>query len=152
MLRDGHSPASAIYTYEDGLHIIAESDQELLAETLVDRAIDPDYGYVVRLFYKYHNNVLGSRNGKKMFERLTEVIDNYNSSGNGRAIMQVTSVRCASQKSIHPLHCDQFSVPHSRKNFESWRPLLSCRLLCFIRPFKHLNYAFVHAVQQVLEY
>lgn len=43
---DGHSPASAIYSYEDRLHTNAESDQELL-EMLADRAINPDYGYVV---------------------------------------------------------------------------------------------------------
>lgn len=55
---------------------------------LADRAINPDYGYVVRLFHEYHNNTLGSRNGEKMFECLVEVIDHYNNSGNGRAIMQ----------------------------------------------------------------
>ncbi|RGB43005.1 hypothetical protein C1646_750389 [Rhizophagus diaphanus] len=87
LFKDGHSLASAIYTYEDEFHITAESDQELL-ETLANRAINLDYGYVIRLFYEYRNNALRSRNGKKMFERLTEVIDNYNSLGNGRAIMQ----------------------------------------------------------------
>ncbi|PKC17502.1 hypothetical protein RhiirA5_405823 [Rhizophagus irregularis] len=47
LFRDGYSPVSAIYTYKDGLHI-TESDQELL-EILADRAINPDYGYVIRL-------------------------------------------------------------------------------------------------------
>ncbi|PKY33800.1 hypothetical protein RhiirB3_453013 [Rhizophagus irregularis] len=84
---DGHSPASAIYSYEDSLHTTAESDQELL-EMLADRAINPDYGYIVRLFHEYRNNTLGSHNGEKMFERLVEVIDHYNNSSNGRAIMQ----------------------------------------------------------------
>lgn len=41
-----------------------------------------------RLFHEYRNNTLGSRNGEKMFERLVEVIDRYNNSGNGRVIMQ----------------------------------------------------------------
>ncbi|CAB5359336.1 unnamed protein product [Rhizophagus irregularis] len=55
---------------------------------LADRAINPDYGYIVRLFQEYRDNMLGSRNGSKMFERLAEVIGKYNNSGNGRAIMQ----------------------------------------------------------------
>jgi hypothetical protein len=87
LFRDGHSPASAIYFYEDELHISAENDQKLL-EMLADRAINPDYGYIVRLFQEYHDNMLGSRNGSKMFECLAEVIGKYNNSGNGRAIMQ----------------------------------------------------------------
>ncbi|CAB5308128.1 unnamed protein product [Rhizophagus irregularis] len=87
LFEDGHSSALTIYSYEDSLHTTAESDQELL-EMLADRAINPDYSYIVRLFHKYHNNMLGSYNGEKMFEHLVEVIDHYNNSGNGRAIMQ----------------------------------------------------------------
>jgi hypothetical protein len=64
----------------------AESDQKLL-ETLADWAINLDYNYIVKLFYKYHNNVFRSHNDKKMFECLIEVIDNYNSLGNGRVII-----------------------------------------------------------------
>ncbi|PKY55713.1 hypothetical protein RhiirA4_475356 [Rhizophagus irregularis] len=75
LFRNGHSPASAIYFYEDELHISAENDQKLL-EMLADRAINPDYGYIVRLFQKYRDNMLGSRNGSKMFECLAEVIEN----------------------------------------------------------------------------
>lgn len=55
---------------------------------LADRAIKSDYGYIVRLFHKYHNNMLGSCNGEKMFEHLVEVIDHYNNLGNGKAIIQ----------------------------------------------------------------
>ena len=87
LFRDGHSSASAIYSYEDELHISAENDQKLL-EMLADRAINPDYGYVVRLFQEYCDNMLGSRNGSKMFERLVEVIEKYNNLDNGRAVMQ----------------------------------------------------------------
>ncbi|GBC16811.2 hypothetical protein GLOIN_2v1471620 [Rhizophagus irregularis DAOM 181602=DAOM 197198] len=62
LFRNGHSPVLAIYSYEDKLHISAENE--------------------------YRDNMLGSRNGSKMFERLAEVIGKYNNSGNGRAIMQ----------------------------------------------------------------
>ncbi|CAB4444908.1 unnamed protein product [Rhizophagus irregularis] len=87
LFKDGHSPASAKYSYEDGLHLSAENDQELV-ELLADRSKNPDYGYVVRLFQEYRKNTLGSPNGKKMFERLGEVVENYNLSGNGKAVLQ----------------------------------------------------------------
>ncbi|PKY53879.1 hypothetical protein RhiirA4_426357 [Rhizophagus irregularis] len=87
LFKDGHSPASAKYSYEDGLHLSAENDQELV-ELLADRSNNPDYGYVVRLFQEYRENTLGSPNGKKMFERLGEVVENYNISGNGKAVLQ----------------------------------------------------------------
>ncbi|PKB99211.1 hypothetical protein RhiirA5_462455 [Rhizophagus irregularis] len=87
LFKDGHSPASAKYSYEDGLHLSAENDQELV-ELLADRSKNPDYGYVVRLFQEYRENTLGSPNGKKMFERLGEVVENYNLLGNGKAVLQ----------------------------------------------------------------
>ncbi|CAB4435667.1 unnamed protein product [Rhizophagus irregularis] len=100
LFKDGHSPASAKYSYgsqkviflasnpyEDGLHLSAKNDQELV-ELLADRSNNPDYGYVVRLFQEYRENTLGSPNGKKMFERLGEVVENYNISGNGKAVLQ----------------------------------------------------------------
>ncbi|CAB5365351.1 unnamed protein product [Rhizophagus irregularis] len=87
LFRNEHSPVSAIYSYEDKLHISAENGQKLL-EMLADRAINPDYGYIVKLFQEYRDNMLGSRNGSKMFERLAEVIGKYKNLGNGRAIMQ----------------------------------------------------------------
>ncbi|CAB4431977.1 unnamed protein product, partial [Rhizophagus irregularis] len=87
LFKDGHSPATAKYSYEDELHLFAENDQEL-SELLADRGNNPDYGYVVRLFQEYRENILGSPNGKKMFERLAQVIESYNISGNGRAVFQ----------------------------------------------------------------
>jgi hypothetical protein len=87
LFKDGHSPASAIYSYEDELHLSAEDDQKLL-ELLADRGNNPDYNYVVNLFRQYRENTLGSQNGAKMFGRLAEVVENYNSSGNGRAVLQ----------------------------------------------------------------
>ena len=57
-------------------------------ELLANRANNPDYNYVVRLFQQYRENTLGGHNGQKMFERLTKVVEDYNSSSNGRAVLQ----------------------------------------------------------------
>ena len=66
MFHDGHSPTTALYTYEDNLHISALSDEKLV-ETLADRAINPGYTYVAHLFKQYRNSQLGKRNGMSMF-------------------------------------------------------------------------------------
>ena len=87
IFRDGHSPASALYTYEDELHILTLSDEELV-EILADRAMNPGYDYVANLFKYYRNSQLGERNGTSMFQRLTEKVKNYNASGHGQAILQ----------------------------------------------------------------
>lgn len=57
-------------------------------ELLADWSNNLDYGYVVRLFQEYCKNTLGSPNGKKMFKYLGEVVENYNISGNGKAVLQ----------------------------------------------------------------
>ncbi|CAG8835088.1 7364_t:CDS:2, partial [Gigaspora margarita] len=44
LFANGHSPASALYTYEDSLYLNAKNDQELML-LLADRAQNPDYGY-----------------------------------------------------------------------------------------------------------
>ena len=87
LFSDGHSPALALYSYQDDLHLSATNDQELL-ELLADRAINPDYHHVYKLFQGYHEAVLSSFNGKKMFEWLSEAVDDYNSSSNGKAVLQ----------------------------------------------------------------
>ncbi|CAG8836584.1 28514_t:CDS:2, partial [Gigaspora margarita] len=55
LFNDGHSPASALHSHEDDLHLSAVNDQELL-ELLADRA--------------------------------KAVVNEYNSSGNGKAVLQ----------------------------------------------------------------
>jgi hypothetical protein len=87
LFNDGHSPASALYSYQDDLHLSAADDQELL-EILADRARNPDYNYVHKLFQGYCEAALGGCNGKRMFERLTKAVNDYNSSGNGKAVLQ----------------------------------------------------------------
>ncbi len=87
LFKDGHSPTLAMYSYEDELHLSTKNDQELL-ELLADRGNNPDYGYIFRLFQEFHKNILGDHNGKKMFERLAQVVEDYNSSGNGQAVLQ----------------------------------------------------------------
>ncbi|GBC01562.1 hypothetical protein RclHR1_04230007 [Rhizophagus clarus] len=87
LFRDGHSPSSALYAYEDSIHLNASDEQELL-EILADRAKNPNYDYVAKLFQKYRESALGSHNGKPMFEHLKEIVEEYNGSGQGRAILQ----------------------------------------------------------------
>ena len=87
LFKDGHSPSSALYAYEDQLHINTVDEQALL-EVLADRASNPDYDYVYNLFNKYRKNSLGSCNGKEMFERLASIVEDYNNSGQGKAVLQ----------------------------------------------------------------
>ncbi|CAG8510948.1 34072_t:CDS:2 [Gigaspora margarita] len=57
MFHDGYSPATALYTHEDELHLSALSNKSLV-ETLADRAINLDYTYVVHLFENYRRAIL----------------------------------------------------------------------------------------------
>src|SRR6266542_1762890 len=57
LFKDGHSPASALFAYEDELHLSATNEQELV-KLLADRSINPDYDYVAKLFQKNRETVL----------------------------------------------------------------------------------------------
>lgn len=72
---DGHSPATALYTYQDELHISILSNEELI-ETLADCSLNPDYNYVKNLFNHYRDSQLGKKNGMPMFQRLNEEVIN----------------------------------------------------------------------------
>ncbi|PKC01651.1 hypothetical protein RhiirA5_456016 [Rhizophagus irregularis] len=87
LFRDGHSPSSALYAHEDSLHLNASDEQELM-EILADRAKNPDYDYVAKIFQQYRESALGSRNSKPMFERLKQIVEDYDDSGQGRAVLQ----------------------------------------------------------------
>ncbi|CAG8611997.1 23161_t:CDS:2, partial [Gigaspora margarita] len=52
LFTDRHSPATALYAYEDNLYLRANHDQELM-QLLADHAQNPDYGYVLNLFKQY---------------------------------------------------------------------------------------------------
>ncbi|GES80853.1 hypothetical protein GLOIN_2v1883854 [Rhizophagus clarus] len=58
LFKNGHSPTTAIYTYEDNLHLAAADEKELIS-LLADRAINPDYNFVYNLFKKYREINLG---------------------------------------------------------------------------------------------
>ncbi|CAG8469385.1 16757_t:CDS:2 [Gigaspora margarita] len=90
MFHDSYSPASALYTYQDELHLSALSNKNLV-ETFAGCAINPDYTYVVHLFENYRNSQLGGQNGTSMFQRLNEEVLNYNASGCGRAIQNASA-------------------------------------------------------------
>lgn len=62
-------------------------------EILADRAINPDYGYVANLFRQYREETLGSCNGESMFKRLEVVVEEYNNSGRGKAVLQEYDAR-----------------------------------------------------------
>jgi hypothetical protein len=49
LFKDGHSPASAMYAYEDALYLNAMDEQELIV-LLADCATNPDYNYIAKLF------------------------------------------------------------------------------------------------------
>src|SRR5436305_5881470 len=76
-----------MHVYEDELHLSTTDDQELL-ELLADRARNPDYDYIAKLFQKYRETELSSCNGGSMFKRLAEVVNDFNNSGRGKAIIQ----------------------------------------------------------------
>ncbi|CAG8697421.1 17913_t:CDS:2, partial [Funneliformis caledonium] len=63
-------------------------DSEELLETLADRAKNLGYDYVAKLFQNYHEVSLGGSNGKLMFERLAELVQDYNDSGQRKAVLQ----------------------------------------------------------------
>ena len=86
LFKDGHSPASALFAYEDKLHLSTNAQE--LVELLADKSSNPDYDYVLKLFQQNRETVLGARNGKLMFERLAEVVNEYNALGQEKAAMQ----------------------------------------------------------------
>ncbi len=86
LFNNRHSPALALYTYEDELHISITNEQELV-ELLADQSNNLDYDYVLKLFQQNRETILDARNGKLMFARLAEVINEYNTSGRGKMAM-----------------------------------------------------------------
>ncbi|CAG8653722.1 16233_t:CDS:2 [Rhizophagus irregularis] len=53
------SLATAIYTYEDSLHLAVADEKELIS-LLADRVTNPDYNFVYNLFKKYREISLGA--------------------------------------------------------------------------------------------
>ncbi|CAG8706209.1 665_t:CDS:2, partial [Funneliformis caledonium] len=70
-----------------------EVREELLNLFKDDRSINPDYDYTTKLFQEYRKATLRSCNGESMFERLAEVIKNYNDSDQGKVILQAYDAR-----------------------------------------------------------
>ena len=87
LFKDGHTPASALHTYEDELYLQAANEYKLL-ELLADRTENPDYGYIVNLFRQFQETELGAQNGKLMFDRLAIAVEDYNNSDFGKAALQ----------------------------------------------------------------
>ena len=54
-----------------------------------DRATNPDYDYIAKLFQKYRETALGDRNGtSSMFKLSVEVVNGYNNSVRGKTVLQ----------------------------------------------------------------
>ncbi|CAG8774993.1 15778_t:CDS:1, partial [Rhizophagus irregularis] len=87
LFKDGYSPASAINVHEDELYLSSMDEQDLLV-LLADRANNPDYDYIAKLFQKYRETSLGDCNGSLIFRCLVDIVNEYNSSGRGKAILQ----------------------------------------------------------------
>ncbi|KAF0553845.1 hypothetical protein F8M41_019905 [Gigaspora margarita] len=62
-----------------------ENDEAILA----DRAICPHKHNVYYLHQKYLDTSISARNGKEMFSRLAEEVEEFNSNRKGHALMQL---------------------------------------------------------------
>ncbi|CAB5377419.1 unnamed protein product [Rhizophagus irregularis] len=67
LFKDGYLPASAMYVHEDELYLSSTDEQDLLV-LLADRANNPDYDYIAKLFQKYRETSLGDRRGKAILQ------------------------------------------------------------------------------------
>jgi len=90
LFENGHSPSSARHAHEQTLYL--ESNTEMDAqETLADRAKNPLLSDICRLFTKWRETNYGADDGKELFEKLQEKIDEYNAVNNeigGKAMLQ----------------------------------------------------------------
>ena len=68
-------------------------DEQELLEILADRSKNLGYDYVAKIFQQFRDTELGSCNGRLMFERLAAIVEDYNRSGQGKAILQEYDAR-----------------------------------------------------------
>ncbi len=92
LFKDGYSASFTLHTYENILYLNVTNKQELL-KILVDWVSNPRYDYIVTLFQKYKENVLGDHNKESMFKCLEAIVKNYNNSGHKKAILQEYDTR-----------------------------------------------------------
>ncbi len=80
----GHSASSARHAHEQKLLYETEESKQV---TLADRAKNPNPQDVCRLYNKWRLGSYGDDNGKGLFEKLQEAVDNYNECGGGKAVL-----------------------------------------------------------------
>lgn len=85
----GHNASSARHAHEQRLlYEVDENKQAMLA----DRAHNPNPQDVCRLYSKWRQGNYGDDNGRGLFEKLQEAVDNYNcqneNAGGGKALLQ----------------------------------------------------------------
>lgn len=87
----GHSPSSALHLHHLNLAIEHDSKDGELDLVLADRSLNPIYSDIYYIYKKWRIKQHGEPNGEKMFERLAEVIKDYNDRHNsqgGKALLQ----------------------------------------------------------------
>jgi len=117
----GHNAASARHAYEAELMLECAERGTPLQPALADRSINPLAQDYSRLFAKWRCEEMGSDdNGPLMFEKLQEVVDEYNSSSGGRASLQVFERYCESAD------CDstQDEPKQKRRKLEGTKPMI----------------------------
>ena len=73
----GHGASSARHYHVQKLQI--ENDEDKIQQLLADRSINPNESDVHRVFRAWRERNYGKDNGKEMFDKLQELVDNYNS-------------------------------------------------------------------------
>ena len=87
----GHSPSSALHFHQLNLAAMHECNEQELERCRADRSTNPLYKDVYYLFKKWRLKNHGKENGKEMFQKLEEIINDYNrnhSDEGGRAFIQ----------------------------------------------------------------
>ena len=86
----GHNASSARHAHEQRLLCEAEVNKQV---TLADWAQNPNPQDVCRLYSKWRLGSYGDDNGKDLFEKLQQAVDNYNNQNEsedrgGKAVLQ----------------------------------------------------------------
>ena len=118
----GHNAASARHVREAELILECAENETPLQPVLTDRSINPlalDYS---GLFAKWRCKEMGSDddNGPLMFDKLQEVVEEYNTSSDGRASLQVFERHCVAAD------CDstQDAPSQKRRKLEGTKPMI----------------------------
>ena len=117
----GHNAASARHARETELMLECAENGTPLQPVLANTSINPLAQGYSRLFAKWRCSEMGSDdNGPLMFEKLQEVVEEYNTSSDGRASLQVFERHCVAAD------CDstQDAPSQKRRKLEGTKPMI----------------------------